>query len=173
MLRYALILCSNTDSRRRRHRRRCRHHRLLLLLFSNLHLHGLSALEQRPRPVSVRGRRHCLALDLTAAPTFHASGKTTPRMRSLRVIFPDLFLGAEEDDVVVLFQGSVVPEWRRVVVRVMSPLGDTIVGHWLILCDFRGWRKMYRRDAGIGTGVKRSKTDRPRQTATAMENNGN
>jgi len=75
MLHQVLILCSDTSSHRGCRRRR-------LLLPGSLHLHGLSALEQRLRPVSVRRRRHCLVFDLTAASSFHASkGAPSTRMR--------------------------------------------------------------------------------------------
>lgn len=43
---------------------------------------------------------------------------------SLLVILLDLLLGADVDDVVALLQGNAVPEQRRVVARVISPLRE-------------------------------------------------
>lgn len=42
----------------------------------------------------------------------------------LLVILLDLLLGADVDDVVALLQGNAVPEQRRVVARVISPLRE-------------------------------------------------
>lgn len=170
MLRYILILHSDTSASgcRRCCRRCCYRHRRrnrLLLLLSSLHLHGLSALQQRLRPVGVRGRRHCLAFDFATAATFHAyeaAPRATSRITSSVLLFPD----ADVNDVVILPQG-VVLEQRCDIVHVMSLFLEQCrrrACSWSIWCGFsvtpirRSWCK-----------TRRERGDRG-QTA---ENNGN